>query len=79
MSVSYEDPEDIEDVRDHDPLTDDLMRILSVYGLSSVLYGLKGIAEYEAQKAGDRKVRRVWECIGQEMDSAYVDAQRVEE
>ena len=62
----------------HDPLAEDLYRLLETWGLATLIHGVKCMAvsqAYNAEKRADFEEQRRLESVVEKLDAAWVDAE----
>lgn len=59
----------------HDPLAEDVMRLLDTWGLATVLHGFRCAVVEKAEASTDAEERTRLESIAGLLDSAWVDAE----
>lgn len=70
------DPEDVSEAFElHDPLAEELKRLLDTWGLATVIHGVKCMVDQVAEEAKDEDERGRLLLVAADLDSAWCDAE----
>lgn len=59
----------------HDPLAEDLTRLIETWGIATVIHGVKCMAVRKAEESGDEDERGRLFLVASHLDAAWVDAE----
>ena len=62
----------------HDPLAEDLSRLMDTWGLATLIHGVKCMAIRELEGSHDEDERKRLELIAMQLDGAWCDAEGAE-
>ena len=77
--MSEDDVESLPDAFElHDPLAEELTRLVDTWGLATVIHGVKCMALRDLEESRDEDERKRLELIAMQLDGAWCDAEGAE-